>query len=139
MATHVTHSVAAPRQLTWLRNVLVVDALFCAVGGIVFAVGAPPLATLTGMSTAFLAVVGVGLIVWATVPFMAARREPTNPGMVMLVVAVNGAWVIASIALLITDPFPLTTEGKWFTLIIADVVAALAVLQFIGARRLTRA
>jgi hypothetical protein len=122
-----------------LRNVLVVDALFCAVGGIVFAVGAPPLATLTGMSTAFLAVVGVGLIVWATVPFMAARREPTNPGMVMLVVAVNGAWVIASIALLITDPFPLTTEGKWFTLIIADVVAALAVLQFIGARRLTRA
>jgi hypothetical protein len=57
----------------------------------------------------------------------------------MLVVAVNVAWVIASVILLIADPFPLTTEGKWFVLIIADAVGVLAVLQFIGARRLSKA
>jgi hypothetical protein len=132
-------TVVQPRQITWLRNVLFVDALFCALGGIVFAVGATLLATLTGMTASFLAVIGAGLVVWATVPFMAARREPTGPSTVMLVVAVNVAWVIASVILLIADPFPLTTEGKWFVLIIADAVGVLAVLQFIGARRLSKA
>jgi hypothetical protein len=134
-----TQTVVQPRQITWLRNVLFVDALFCALGGIVFAVGATLLATLTGMSASFLAVIGVGLVVWATVPFMAARREPTSPSTVLLVVAVNVAWVIASVILLIADPFPLTTEGKWFVLIVADAVGVLAVLQFIGARRLSKA
>jgi hypothetical protein len=137
-STQAAQTVASPGQRTWLRNVLFVDALFCALGGVVFAVGATPLATLTGMSAAFVVVIGVGLVVWATVPFMAARREPTNPGTVMFVVVVNVAWVVASIILLIADPFLLTTEGKWFTLIIADAVAALAVLQYIGVRRLAR-
>jgi hypothetical protein len=133
-----TQTVASPGQLTWLRNVLFVDALFCALGGIVFAVGAVPLANLTGITTSFLVVIGVGLVVWATVPFMAARREPTNPSTVMLVVVVNTVWVIASIILLIADPFPMTTVGKWFVLIVADAVGVLALLQFIGVRRLSR-
>jgi hypothetical protein len=139
MATQATQSVVSPTRLTWLRNILFVDALFCALGGLVFAVGAAPLGNLTGMNASLLAVIGVSLVMWATVPFMAARREPTNPSTVMFVVVVNVAWVVASVTLLIADPFASTTIGKWFTLIIADVVAVLAVLQFIGVRRLSKA
>lgn len=134
-----TQTVVPTRQFTWLRNVLFVDALFSALSGVVFAVGAVPLANLTEINSSILAVIGVGLVVWATVPFMAARAESTSRSTVMLIVVVNVVWVIASVILLIADPFPFTTEGKWFTLIAADAVGVLAVLEYIGARRLSRA
>lgn len=47
-------------------------------------------------------------------------------------------WVAGSAALVFGDWLPLTTAGIWIIVVLADIVAVFAVLQFIGIRRLAR-
>ena len=48
-------------------------------------------------------------------------------------------WVIGTAAILLTDAFSLTSEGKWLLFIIGDIVLTFAVVQYIGLRRMNRA
>jgi uncharacterized protein YjeT (DUF2065 family) len=56
----------------------------------------------------------------------------------MVYAIADAVWVIVSLLLLLTDLVPFTTEGKWAMAIQAVVVAAFAMLQFIGAQRIKR-
>jgi hypothetical protein len=48
----------------------------------------------------------------------------------------DALWVSGSVIILFTDLVPLTTVGYWAVAIVADIVAVLAILQYIGLRRL---
>lgn len=50
----------------------------------------------------------------------------------MLVVGVNALWVVGSIAVLVTELFPLTLLGTAFVIVQAVAVGALALLQEAG-------
>nr|MBI3612771.1 hypothetical protein [Nitrospirota bacterium] len=47
-------------------------------------------------------------------------------------IGLDTAWVLGSALLLIATPIPLTLAGKWAVGIVADIVAAFALLQFYG-------
>ena len=46
------------------------------------------------------------------------------------------AWVVGSALLLFTGWVSFTTAGWWAVLLVADVVALFAILEFVGIRRL---
>ena len=48
-------------------------------------------------------------------------------------------WIIATIIVLVVDPFNFSTAGKWLLAAIADIVAVFVILQYIGLRRRNRA
>jgi hypothetical protein len=48
-------------------------------------------------------------------------------------------WIVATIAILLLDPWGFTTGGKWLLAFIGDIVAAFAILQYLGLRRLNHA
>ncbi|NOL41108.1 hypothetical protein HPO96_12725 [Kribbella sandramycini] len=71
---------------------------------------------------------GAFLIVWALALLAIGRRTAINRTAVLVVVAVNAAWVIASVALLL-GAFEFTGLGIAFVLAQAVAVAAFAGLQ----------
>lgn len=117
----------------FLRNVLFADAI--ASGALAALVlGAPGLAAqLTGLPQAHL--VGAGLIL---VPFVAlvlavATRKALPRGGVKAIVALNVAWVAASLILLaVTAP---TALGYAFVIAQAVAVGVLAELQVMGLKK----
>ena len=70
---------------------------------------------------------------------MLLAAGPIAAGRVRLMLALNIAWVVASVLLLLFDPFGLTTAGKWAVAGLADAAAVVALLEYLGLRRLSRA
>ncbi|MGF1506018.1 MAG: hypothetical protein ACFB51_12940, partial [Anaerolineae bacterium] len=75
---------------------------------------------------------------WALVLFVFGRRSPMPGWLPYLVIGGNVVWVLFTVAALVGGFLPLTTAGTWALVIIADIVAIFAVLQYIGLRRETR-
>lgn len=113
------------------------DGLLCAVSGAVFTVGAGALSTLAGFdSSTFILVLGIGLLVYGLGILYFANKEPYDRRLTQAILAGNIGWIIASILFLVADPFTMTTEGRWLTIILADVVGVMAVWQFVALRRM---
>ena len=129
-------------QTRFLRRALQADALFSGLSGLMFLAAATPVANLLGFSdaTAINAVfwLGVGLLGWATLALWTATRPQVTRGLVFTIIEGNLLWVIGSILLLLTGWLPFSTNGKWAVAIVADVVGLLAILQYVGWRRLTK-
>jgi hypothetical protein len=120
-----------------LRNTLVGNALFSVTTGLISFVDAAPLAEWMGLGSPWLLrVLGVGLLLFgAEVGWIALRSaDLRQAGRVIL--ALDVAWVVASILLLSAGWLALTEAGFWTVVIVADMVACLAVLEYIGLRRL---
>src|SRR5215813_5662781 len=94
----------AETDYRFLRRVLLVDALFCAISGIVLVLFAQPIATFVGVNVPG-AVLAIGLVLLAVSVFIfiTMRARPLSPATVMLIIGGNVAWIVASIALLIAD------------------------------------
>lgn len=119
-----------------LNRILALDALTCALMGIVLILSASALSSLLALPHGLLFFAGCALLPIAI--FMAAlSRQPSPwPAGVRLVVLGNAAWVLASLAVLvIADPNPL---GAGFLLAQAVVVALLAMAESTAARRPAR-
>jgi len=48
-------------------------------------------------------------------------------------------WVVGSAVLIFTNLVPFTTNGKWAIAIVADIVLAFAIVQFVGVRKARKA
>ncbi|MGH7908426.1 MAG: hypothetical protein ACRENW_01090 [Thermodesulfobacteriota bacterium] len=113
------------------RRVLRSNAVFTAVSGAVLVLGAGPLAALFGLDAPIVfVVIGVGLLLGAAWLFRATAREPISRSFVLLVALLDTAWVLISAIGLLANWFPVTTEGKWIILFVADAVGILAALEF---------
>lgn len=124
-----TQFQALPGRATLLRRVIQADALFEAVLGAILIIAAGPLSTLTGLGAPILIGAGIALlVVAAALVFLAnsARVRQEAPA----VAVANAAWVAISAMIPVGGWLPLTMEGVWLFLGIADAGAVFAALEF---------
>lgn len=117
-----------------LRCALLLDALASgAICGLLVA-AAGPLSHLFGLPHALLFWLGLGLLPYVAFLILLARRPTLGRGVVRLVIALNGVWVIDSLALLLSGWLTPTLWGTAFVLGQALAVAGFAGLQAYGLR-----
>jgi hypothetical protein len=133
MATQI---VALSMDARLLRRALRGNATFSAISGIAFLADGGPIAAFLGLkSPTSIVVLGVALLLFAAGLFWDTAQASINKRNARIIIALDVAWVIGSIALIALDPIGLTSAGKWAILVVADIVAALAVVEYVGLRR----
>lgn len=119
----------------FLRNVLAVDAAMSLAAGAVSVLGAGLLAPLLGLPQPLLFWAGLFLLPWSAFLFALSRRAELSRLLLIDVIAINGLWVVASVAILVAGLVTPNVLGIAFLLVQATAVAVLAELQFMGLRR----
>jgi hypothetical protein len=134
MATQTfTHTDRA----TLLRRTLQADSAVSLLTGLLFIVDAAPIASFSGLPwPGALEAIGVGLLGYAALMFLAARHEPIDRRLARGFVIADCSWVAASALILLAGWPSLTTAGFWAVLALADVGAVFAALKYLGLRRL---
>jgi hypothetical protein len=119
----------------FLRRAILGDAIFSGVSALLLTFGASELALLLNLPEALLLETGLFLIAYtALVGWLGTRQSMPKP-LVLIVIAGNAAWTIASIALLFSGAVTPNLLGEIFIAAQAIAVGALAELQYIGLRR----
>lgn len=119
-----------------LRGVLQGNMFFSGLSGLLLAGAAAPLARWLGVPAIWpLLLIGVGLLGFAWLLSQIARTYPLNLRQANGIFWLDVAWVVGSALLLVTGWVPLTTAGWWAVLLVADMVAIFAILEFVGIRR----
>ena len=131
----MTHSTI-PR---FLRRVLTADGAITGATGLLMLFASEPLAALLGIPVALLRSAGVILIPFAAAVLYLSRRATVSRRSVWFVLALNSAWVVASILVLVGGVLEPTALGYAFIVVQAVAVAAFVELQYIGLRKSARA
>lgn len=120
-----------------VRNILLSNAVFSVLSGVVALAGARPLAEIIGLPTAWIPVlIGASVLGFAAFVWWTARTAQINLTLVRVIAWLDAAWVLASWALLLMPGLPLTSEGRWIILVLAEIVAVFAALEFYALWRL---
>jgi hypothetical protein len=118
-----------------LRKALIANALFSTVSGLAILFAQGSVSRILGISKNIgLAILGLGLLVFAGTLLINARRQQVKTSDAWIAVVLDFAWVIGSYVLIFVAPF--TTEGKWVVGVVAELVLLFAILQFVGIRRI---
>jgi hypothetical protein len=120
---------------TFLRRSLLADAVISGATGLLMLTAAPVLERLLGIPGGLLRVAGVALLPFATLVLYLSRQDPISRASVTAVVALNAAWVGASVLLLVSGWIDPTSLGVAFVIFQAVVVAGFAELQYTALRR----
>lgn len=139
MTAQSTLTPANPSNL--LRNTLRANGVFSTLSGIVFILGAGQVASFLGVDSAssLILMTGIILLGYAAVLFQQSARPTLDTRVGWLAFTLDILWVAGSWIVLAADAFGLSAQGRWGVLIVADIVAVFAVLEYVGLRRLTRA
>ncbi len=120
-----------------LRMSLLSNALFSTVSGVAFIVASGPIAAAIGLPyPGILVAIGVSLLLFAAGLFTNARRDNVNLTEARVAVALDFAWVVGSAVVIAAGV--LNTTGNWAVAMVADLVLAFAILQYVGIRRMPR-
>lgn len=122
--------------MTLLRQALYANVIFTALTALAALVFAAPLAEEFEVATWVMVAAGAGLLAWAALVWVFARRDPARRQEAWLVIAGDELWVIAVIVLLAAFPDALSDSGKLILAILTIVVAGLASAQLLGLRKL---
>jgi hypothetical protein len=118
-----------------LRRALQADAIFSGVGALMMTFGAAELAPWLNLPEALLRETGLFLIAYtALVGWLGTRPSMPKP-LVVIVIAGNAAWAVASIALLFSGAVTPNLLGEAFIAMQAIATGTLGELQYIGFRR----
>ena len=130
-----------------LRRTLWGNSVFSVISGAVLAVFAGPFAAvaarapvaLLGLDLAlFLVLLGLGVIAFGALCAWVASRPTLPQGWARVIFAADLAWVAGSV-LVLALPASWTTAGIAGIVIVALIVADLAILEYLGLRRLSPA
>ena len=120
-----------------LRKALIGNALFSILSGVTILLAQGWVLRILGLpENISLAILGIGLIVFAVTLVINARRQPVRTSDAWIVVVLDLAWVLGSYVLIFVVPF--SAEGKWVVGVVAELVSVFAVLQFVGIRRIQK-
>ena len=119
----------------FLRRAILADAIFSGVSALLLTFGAGALAPLLNLPEALLYETGPFLIAYAALVGWLGTRQSMPKALVVMVIAGNAAWTLASIALLFSGAVTPNLLGEAFVAIQAIAVGALAELQYIGLRK----
>ncbi len=127
-----------------LRRALWVNAVFSVVSGAVGVVFAAPFAawatdaplSVAGLDLATVfELLGIGVVLFGVICGWAASREAVPQGWARVILVADIAWVAAS-ALVLMLPASWTTAGIAGIVVVAVIVADIAILEYLGLRRL---
>jgi hypothetical protein len=128
-----------------LRRTLWGNAVFSVISGAALVAFATPFArlateaplTVMGLDLALVfELLGLGVVAFGAICAWAASRETLPRSWAQLIFAADIAWVVGS-ALVLMLPAAWTTAGIAGIAVVALIVADLAVLEYLGLRRLT--
>jgi hypothetical protein len=118
-----------------LRRALLADAVFSGVSAVGLTLGAGLLATFLNLPEALLRETGLFLIAYTALVGWLGTRQSVPWALVLLVVAGNAAWTLASIALLFSGAVNPNLLGEIVVVAQAIATGVFAELQYIGLRR----
>jgi hypothetical protein len=124
-----------PHPSTFLRRALIADTVISGASGVLLLAGAGPLSRTFGVSAELLRSAGFSLLPFMVFLIWLCTRSNLPRTAVWVVIALNLAWVIGSIALLFIDGIDPSRLGMAFILVQAIAVAAFAEMQYVGLRR----
>src|SRR5262245_57659328 len=106
-----------------LRRALFVDLAASGVSSLALLAGAHPLAALTGLPAALLQEAGLALAAYSVFVAAVATRNSIADGPVWVIIVINAAWAVASIALLFSGAVAPTALGAGIVIVQAAAVA----------------
>ncbi|MGN1291062.1 MAG: hypothetical protein ACI4XG_31440 [Bradyrhizobium sp.] len=118
-----------------LRRALLADAVFSGVSAIAMVLDTSALASLLGLPEALLRETGLFLIAYTALVGWLGARTSLPKGPVILVVAGNAVWTLASIALLLSGAVSPNLFGTIVILAQAIATGVFTELQYVGLRR----
>ncbi len=119
-----------------LRRALTANAAFCMASGLGMSIFSGPLADWLGAPRAVLIVVGIGLIPWGATLLAFSSRSELRRADAWTAILGDDAWVLGTLILVLGFPTALSSAGNAVAVAVALVVAAFAVLQYLGMRRI---
>src|SRR3981189_1963917 len=119
----------------FLRRAVLADAIFSSVSALLLAFGAGALAPVLNLPEALLRGTGLFLIAFAALVGWLGTRQSMPKALVVIVIAGNAAWTLASIALLFSGAVTPNLLVEAVVPIQVIAVVALAELQYIGLRK----
>ena len=119
----------------FLRRAIQADAVFSGVSALLLTYAGGALAPWLNLPEALLRETGLFLVAYAALVGWLGTRQSMPKPLVVIVIAGNAAWTLASIALLFSGAVTPNLLGEAFVAIQAIAVGALAELQYIGLRR----
>ena len=119
----------------FLRRAIQADAICSGVSAWLLTFGAGALAPWLNLPEALLRETGLFLIAYAALVGWLGTRQSMPKPLVVIVIAGNAAWTLASIALLFSGAVTPNLLGEAFVAMQAIAVGALAELQYIGLRK----
>jgi hypothetical protein len=125
----------ATQSLLSLRRILIADALIGVPTGLLMALAAQPLASLLNIPSSFLLYIGWLLVAIALGVCFVATRPQINRSAVWAVVIINTIWALESFAIVLLGWIQPNALGIGFVFFQGAVVAALAILQYLGLQR----
>ena len=123
----------------FLRRAVQADSVFSGVSAVLLTFGAGEFAPLLNLPEALLRETGLFLIAYAALVGWLGTRQSMPKALVVIVIAGNAAWTLASIALLLSAAINPNLLGEAAIAMQAIAVGALAELQYIGLRRSSNA
>ncbi|HKV81315.1 MAG TPA: hypothetical protein VJP02_24420 [Candidatus Sulfotelmatobacter sp.] len=120
-----------------LKKALTGNAMFSVVSGVVILLANRWLVKFLGLpDNVSLAVVGISLIVYAALLLLSASRPRIRIPDAWVAVIMDVAWVVSSYAVILLVPF--SVGGKWVIALVAELVLAFAILQWLGIRKIRK-
>ena len=119
----------------FLRRAIQADAIFSGISAALLTFGAGELAPLLNLPEALLRETGLFLVAYAALVGWLGTRPSMPKALLVIVIAGNAAWTLASIALLFSGTVTPNLLGEVFVMMQAIAVGALAELQYVGLRR----
>ncbi|MGY3616410.1 hypothetical protein [Bradyrhizobium sp. USDA 10063] len=119
----------------FLRRALLADAVFSGVSAVGLTLGAGAVASLLNLPEMLLQETGLFLIAYAALVGWLGSRPMVPKALVVLVIAGNALWTLASIALLFSGAVNLNLLGTITVVAQAIATGVFAELQYVGLRR----
>jgi hypothetical protein len=119
----------------FLRRALLADAVFSGVSALGLSFGAGAFASLFNLPEALLRETGLFLIAYTILVGWLGTRQSVPKALVMIVIAGNAAWTVASIGLLFSGAVSPNLLGEVVVAAQAIATGVFAELQYVGLRR----
>lgn len=120
-----------------LKKALTGNALFSVISGAAILLANRWLVKFLGLpDQVSLALLGISLLVYAILLWLNARKAKIRITGAWVAIVMDVVWVVASYALIVVVPF--SVGGKWVVALVAELVLAFSVLQWMGVRRVLK-
>jgi hypothetical protein len=121
----------------FLKKALIGNAVFSVVSGVAILFANRWLVKFLGLpAKVSLAILGGSLIGYAALLWFNAHRPKIKITDAWVAVIMDVIWVVGSYTLILAVPF--SVGGKWVVALVAELVLAFAVLQWLGIRRIRK-